>query len=103
MTKRTVYDISKRYVFMSFIVRTLEYVMNSVSEGKVLMFSVLLVLEEPHIFKMVLLLKISYQSTLIARISHESMYYFYSVSSAAVAARTYINYLLLVHVDRSEA
>jgi hypothetical protein len=44
-----------------------------------------------------------YQSSLIARISHESLYYFYSVSSAAVAARTYINYPLLVHVDRSEA
>jgi hypothetical protein len=31
------------------------------------------------------------------------MYYFYSVSRAAVAVRTCINYLLLVCVDRSEA
>jgi hypothetical protein len=92
-----------KYRSAAFSCRTLEYVMNNMSKGKVMMFSVLLILEASHIFKMVLLLDMSYQSTLIARISHESVNYFYSVSSAAVAARTYINYLLLVHVDRSEA
>lgn len=67
------------------------------------MFSILLVLTESHVFKTSLFLEMSYQSSLIARISHEIMYYFYSVSRAAVAVRTCINYLLLVCVDRSEA
>ena len=47
------------------------------------MFSGLLVLEQSYAFSMILLLEMSYHSTLIAHISHESMHYFYSVSSAA--------------------
>ena len=48
-----------------------------------LIISGLLVLAKSHAFSMILLLEMSYHSTLIAYISHESMRYFYSVSSVA--------------------